>query len=129
MKSRCKNRPNKAKNSVKIKKGVHPTMKKYILTIGLNDKDTYVQKYDTITAYKIVENILSTYTDGYTIYETTGGYKHDDGTFITEKSLRVELLFISETLVRIIANKIKSPTALNQETIVLEIQEYNSELI
>lgn len=104
-------------------------MKKYILTIGLNDKDTKLQKYDTITAYKIVEQILSEYTEGYTIYETTGGYKHDDGTFITEKSLRVELLFISEVVVRLIANKIKSPTALNQETIVLEKQEYNSELI
>ena len=30
----------------------------------------------------------------YTIYETTGGYKHDDGTFISEKSIRVELMFI-----------------------------------
>ena len=67
------------------------TNTKHILTIGLNDQHTKTQKYDTITAYKMIENILTEYTTGYTIYETYGGYKHDDGTFISEKSIRVEL--------------------------------------
>ena len=100
---------------------------KHILTIGLNDQHTKTQKYDTITAYKMIENILTEYTTGYTIYETYGGYKHDDGTFISEKSIRVELMFISETLVFIIANKIKE--TLNQETIAYETITSNSQLI
>ena len=103
------------------------TYTKYILTIGLNDKDTYTQKYDTITAYKLVEDTLKTYTNGYTIYETKGGYKHDNGTFVQETSLRVELSFISETQVRVIALALKK--LLNQEAIVLETQKLNSELI
>ena len=103
------------------------TNTKHILTIGLNDQHTKTQKYDTITAYKMIENILTEYTTGYTIYETYGGYKHDDGTFISEKSIRVELMFISQALVFIIANKIKE--TLNQETIAYETITSNSQLI
>lgn len=102
-------------------------MTKYILTIGLNDKDTYTQKYDTITAYKMIQNTLAQYTDGYTMYEAHGGYKHDNGTYINETSIRVELLFISEVQVRVIALALKQ--LLNQESIALEIQNTNSELI
>lgn len=104
-------------------------MTKYILTIGLNDKDTKQPKYDIITSYKIIETIIKQYVDGYTIYQTNGAYKHDDGTFIQEQSIRVELLFTSEITARIIAQKIKEPTAMNQESIAFEIQEINSELI
>ena len=46
------------------------TNTKHILTIGLNDQHTKTQKYDTITAYKMIENILTEYTTGYTMYET-----------------------------------------------------------
>lgn len=104
-------------------------MTKHILTIGLNDKDTKLQKFDIITCYKLVEAVLRQYTDGYTIYDTHGGYKHDDGTFITEQSLRVELMFIDTDTVKLIANAIKAPTCLNQESIAYEIIKSQSELI
>ena len=32
--------------------------KKFILNVGLNDKDSKIQKIDSIEAYKIVENTL-----------------------------------------------------------------------
>jgi hypothetical protein len=102
-------------------------MTKHILTIGLNDKDTYTQKFDTITAYKMIEQILSPRTNGYTMYETNGGYMHDNGTFISEKSIRIELMFISQTQVFIIADLIKQQ--LNQETIAYETITSNSKLI
>ena len=104
-------------------------MQKFILTIGLNDKDTKQQKYDIITCYKLVENVLKEYTDGYTIYETKGGYKHDSGEFVQETSLRVELLFTTELQVRLIANKIKAPECLNQESIAFETITTNSVLL
>lgn len=104
-------------------------MKKFILTIGLNDKDTKTQKFDTITAYKMIENVVQQYTDGYTMYNAHGAYKHFDGTFITEQSIRLELLFVDELTCRIIANKIKSKDILNQETIAFEIIDTNSQLI
>ena len=101
-------------------------MTKFNLTIGLNDKDTKTQLYDDITAYKIVENILKQYLDGYTILKAFGGYKHDDGTFTQENSLRVELLFTTALQVKIICDKIKQQ--LNQESIVVETIETNSQL-
>ena len=101
-------------------------MKKFNLTIGLNDKDTKTQLYDDITAYKIVENILKQYLDGYTILKAFGGYKHDDGTFTQENSLRVEILFTTALQVKIICDKIKQ--ALNQESIAVETIEINSQL-
>jgi hypothetical protein len=100
---------------------------KYILTIGLNDKDTKMQKYETITAYKMVESITQQYVDGYTIYETRGGYKHDDGTYTFENSLRLELMFTNELQVRLIAEAIKKQ--LNQESIALETLTTNTKLI
>lgn len=103
------------------------TNTKHILTIGLNDKDTYTQKYDTITAYKMIEQILAPRTNGYTMYETNGGYQHTDGTFISEKSIRVELMFIAKTQVLIIADLIKQQ--LNQESIAYETITSNSQLI
>ena len=104
-------------------------MKKYILTIGLNDKDTKVQKFDTITAYKLIEQTLKQYTDGYTIYETHGGYKHDNGIdFVSEHSIRVELSIVTDIMVRTICNTIKAPTMLNQESILVEIYETQSAL-
>ena len=104
-------------------------MKKYILTVGLNDKDTKLQKFDIITSYKLVEAILKQHTNGYTIYETRGGYRHENGEFVMETSLRIELLFVEDKTCRDIAKAIKAPTCLNQETIAYEVVETNSELI
>lgn len=99
---------------------------RFTLTIGLNDKDTKIQKYDIITSYKLVEDILKQYTDGYTIYEAKGGYKHDDGYFVQENSLVVMLLFVNEMLVRVVCNKIKE--VLNQESIAVCKETIKSDL-
>ena len=104
------------------------TFIRHILTIGLNDKDTHIQKFDTITAYKLIEDIIKEYNKGYTMYETKGGYMHEDNIhYVQETSIRVEMLFISELEVRIIADRIKA--SLNQESIAYETQTTNSQLI
>lgn len=55
-------------------------MTQYNLTIGLNDKNTKTQLIKTPQAIKIIKNTLLNYTDGYTILNATGGYKHYDNT-------------------------------------------------
>ncbi len=102
---------------------------KHILTIGLSDKDTKHQIYTTKQATQKVEQILQSYADGWTIYQTNGGYKHMDGVFIKEKSLRVELEFIDKKRVLQIIDKIKSKECLNQESVIYAIQKLNSNLI
>lgn len=102
-------------------------MEKFILYVGLNDKDTKVQKISTLEAYKIVNNIVMQYTNGATIYEANGIYKHNDGTIVIEKTLRIELMFIDREIVNKIIDILKR--VLNQESIVLQIEKINSELV
>ena len=102
-------------------------MKKFILYVGLNDKDAKEQKIGIIEAYKIIENIIIPKTSGYTISEALGYYRHEDGTITTEKSLRVEILFVEKPLIIEICKTLKM--AFNQESIAVEEVNTNSELI
>lgn len=102
-------------------------MNKFTLYLGLNDKDKKVQLINTIEAYKICNNILMHYTDGATIFEANGIYKHDNGEFTIEKTLRIELLFIDKKTVVDIVEDLKK--AFNQESIAVQNELVNSELI
>lgn len=102
-------------------------MEKYTLYLGLNDKDKKIQLINTMEAYKICNNILLNYTDGATIFEANGIYKHEDGKYTTEKTLRIELLFITETEVKEIVARLKQ--AFNQEAIAVQKQTVNSYLM
>jgi hypothetical protein len=102
-------------------------MEKFTLYVGLNDKDTKQQKISTLEAYKITNNVICKYAEGGTIYEAQGIYKHDDGTIVFEKTLRIELLFVDKKTVEKIANILKA--ALNQESIAVQYESVESELI
>lgn len=96
--------------------------KKYILNVGLNDKDTKLQKIDSIEAYKIVENtLLNNGLDGYTIYQGKGLYKHDNGTITQENTLIIEMIFTTEDIVNKVITILKQ--VLNQESILKQVQE------
>ena len=103
-------------------------MKKITLYIGLNDKDSKVQEVSTLDAYKMVTNIIGV---GSTITEGRGIYKHEDGTVVTEVSLIVELLDFDNTLDKGWVNsKVEQiKTSLNQESVAVQYQEFESELI
>lgn len=91
--------------------------KKYILNIGLNDKDTKTQIIKTTEAKKIIQNILFINdVNGYTIYDGYGLYKHDDGAITKEKTIIIELLYINDDTIQKIIAMLK--TALNQESIL-----------
>lgn len=107
------------------------SMKKYTLSIGLNDKDTKIQRINTLEAYKMIENILMANTiEGFTIYEAKGVYKHDNGEIVKENTLRVEVYDFDNTLATKIITSIHAiKAALNQESVALESQTIESELI
>lgn len=102
-------------------------MEKFTLYLGLNDKDKKVQLINTIEAYKICNNILMHYTDGATVFEASGIYRHEDGTFTIEKTLRIELLFVDKKTVLNIVDDLKK--AFNQESIAVQNELVNSELM
>ena len=96
--------------------------KKYILNVGLNDKDTKQQKIDSIEAYKVVENLLlNNGLSGYTIYQGLGLYKHDNGEITRENTLIIELMFTTDNVVNKIIELLKQ--VLNQESILKQVQE------
>lgn len=96
-------------------------MTKFTLCVGLNDKDSKQQEITTLDAYKIALRVCFKYTDGATITESKGFYKHIDGTITSEVTLVIDLLFIERLEVLKIIDELKN--LLNQETIAL--QEYN----
>jgi hypothetical protein len=102
-------------------------MIKYTLYIGLNDKDTKTQKIDTIEAFKMLTNLLLSYTDGATIYNANGIYKHGNGSFTVEQTLRVELLFVELDTVKKIIEDVKK--IFNQESVALTTEDIKSELL
>lgn len=101
-------------------------IKKFTLYLGLNDKDTKVQKVSTVEAYKIVSNLIAKRFDGGTIFEAQGIYKHDDGSIVTETTLRIELLFAETEAVREFVNLLKE--LFNQESIAVQNEVIDSNL-
>lgn len=103
-------------------------MLKFTIIAGLNDKDTKKQEITTEEATnKIVKVLKLAEVDGATLTEAKGLYIHEDGTAVFENSIKIELLFITEEKAKAICKLLKS--VLNQEAVVLEIQDLNSNLI
>lgn len=101
---------------------------KYSLYLGLNDKDTKTQKIDTLEAYKILCNLLKSYNvEGFTVYNAHGFYMHDDGTFTTENTLKIELMFVDEKKIDNIIKQCK--IIFNQECIIKQVEEVTSTLV
>lgn len=102
-------------------------MKKYILSLGLNDKNTKLQEISTVEAFKIVSKMCAEKFGGSTIYESQWSYRHDDGTIIHETTLRIEICFAEFDQIKVFAGMLK--VIFNQETILVETQTVESELI
>lgn len=100
---------------------------KITLFVGLNDKRSKQQEISTVNAYKVAANLASAMFGGATISEATGIYKHDDGTIVTENTLRIELLFVTVEQVKPYVKQLKS--AFNQESIAVQYESINSELL
>lgn len=102
-------------------------MRKITLYVGLFDKDTHTQLFNTLDAYRVVSNIVPDCT----ITEGRGKYTHVDGTVVIEPTLIVEMLHFCDSFDKgyytKLADKIK--VALNQESVAYQEQEIVSELI
>lgn len=102
-------------------------MKKFTIYLGLNDKDTKVQKISTLEAYKIVSNLIAAKFEGGTIFEANGVYRHENGAIAVEKTLRIELLFAERPAVVEFVNILK--VLFNQEAVAVQEETVNSELL
>lgn len=91
---------------------------KYVLQIGLNDKDTYSHIIPADEAKEIVNEICMKYVNGYTVIEAEGGWVDETGTFTEEKSLVYTFSDAEEADVISIMNEVLA--ALNQNSILAE---------
>lgn len=93
-------------------------MKKFTISIGLNDQYTKRQQISTPAALKIISDIVVD-TIGYgTIYAGKGVYTHQDGVTVSEETIIVEYIGDDESKVKNCAWYAKK--ALNQESVMLE---------
>lgn len=102
-------------------------IEKYTLYVGLNDKDTKIQKVNTVEAYKIIENLLlNLNVEGATIFEAKGLYKHESGEYVIENTLRIEIMFVEKPIIKQLVDSIK--LILNQESVAVQREVVESEL-
>ena len=102
-------------------------MKKFILSVGLNDQETLTQLISTSDAKMLIMETVSKYVNGATLTEQFGFYKHADGRLTFETAIQIELVFVKKAVVVKIANLLKM--LLNQEYVLFEIVNTNSKLI
>lgn len=89
------------------------------LYIGLNDKDTKVQKLSNLEAKTEISAILfKHFPYGFTLQECQGMYRHEDGTVVCENTIKVILFDYNIGLVLDAVEDLK--LKLNQECIAVE---------
>ena len=96
---------------------------KYEIIIGLKDKDTYEQELSTSKFVEIVQSICKNNNIGFSMHVMNGGYIHENGTYVLEKSLNISLIDITREQSFEIADVLKS--LFNQESVIV-LEEYNN---
>lgn len=95
---------------------------KYVLTVGLRDKDSkkhiLLSGITMIPAMRAAQEIITRHVEGFTMYPSKGGYVHENGKVITEKSLLIELLFTDDSTVKAIASDFCKE--FNQESVAYQ---------
>ena len=92
-------------------------MKKITMYLGLNDKDSKLQNYGTVEAYKICMNLVWDFFGGGTISEWQWFFKHEDGQIVIEKSLIITTM--TDKNHKDFVENLKK--VFNQESIMVEI--------
>ena len=68
--------------------------KRYTISVGLNDKDEKTQKVQTESVLRLVKNCCKGYGMAYSSYLQDGGYIHDSGEYVLEKSVCIVSLIL-----------------------------------
>lgn len=97
------------------------TGEKYILYIGTNDKDTYMQLIPPEEARDKVNTICAKYVGGYTSSASKGGWVDETGTLTQENTLVYSFYDVTEEQLRQIMYDVLKE--LNQNSILVEKQE------
>ena len=78
-------------------------MTKTDIYIGLNDKDTKTQKFETSKFVSILKNVCINYKVPFSFNVIEGGYIHDSGEYTQETTLTLTLLGVEKDVIEEIA--------------------------
>lgn len=92
-------------------------MNEFQIFVGLNDADTHRQELDKKQFIAALCGICRKYNYSFAVTSSHGGYFHDDGTFVEEKSLVITFSDRDKAVVEKIAKEICA--VLNQEAVIL----------
>lgn len=90
---------------------------RYTIYVGLNDGDGKEQLYRTEEFEQVLYMVCRHYKVSFSINQMSGGYFHDDGLFVQEKTLQISLLGASKVAVDEISNDVC--TFFNQEAVLV----------
>lgn len=90
---------------------------RYIISIGLKDKNDKKQKISPMKVGRIMRHTLSEYSVGYNAVIHRGGYQHLDEAYVFENSLTVTLIDVPEETVNAIAERLCQ--TFNQESVLI----------
>lgn len=103
---------------------------KHILSIGLNDQTTKKQIHTNKQAQQKIITALQRHNviSGYTLTTAKGGYRHDNGTFVNENSIILELFDkLPKKFIHTLIKDVKE--TLNQESVAYTKQKVHTMFI
>lgn len=97
--------------------------KTFQIALGLNDKDTKLQKYSTLEAYKVVTNLICARFGGGSVFEGRGVYRHTDGsnTVVSDTTLFIFISGAERSAVMAFCAELRE--IFNQESVMLSERE------
>ena len=93
-------------------------LKKAVICLGLNDKDSKRQEIETSAAAGILSGLLCSRFAGATVTACAGIYTHNNGEQVRENSFSVVLYFVTLEQVRDFAGELCR--VFNQESVTIE---------
>ena len=85
--------------------------------VGLRDKDSHEQRYDTEKYKSLLKEVCKNYQTPFSVQVIEGGYFHDDGSWVDENTLLITLIGTPENIVHEIAKDVC--TFFRQESVMI----------
>ena len=85
--------------------------------VGLRDKDTHEQHFETEKYKAVLKHVCKSYRTPFSVQVIEGGYFHDDGSWVDENTLLVTLIGAPKKTVYNIARDLC--TFFRQESVML----------
>lgn len=95
--------------------------KRYTVSVGLDDKDEKLQKIQTERALRLVTSCCKGYGAAFSSYLQDGGYIHDSGEYVLEKSVCIVFIDPDRNMIEEIAKDLCA--FMNQESVLVTVED------